>query len=101
MPYIDGASAWDQASKRITVFEINRSEETEYPLDLDIRRFEGYRYEKHLELASNDLEGKNSFEDPERFRPVEKTDVNMEAGIYKTHVKPLSWNVFCFCKAEK
>lgn len=98
MPYIDAASAWDQEKGRLTVFAINRSEENEYPLTLDIRGFEGYVFAGHQEMFSQDLEARNTYEEPDLIKPAEHQGGVFENGIFKTHVRPLSWNVLIFQK---
>ena len=96
--FIDSASAWDKENERLAIFAINRSEENEYPITLDIKGFEGYKFDKHIVIRNNDMELKNSFDDPNVIVPSEITDGTVENGEFKTHVKPLSWNVFVFTK---
>ena len=96
--YVDSASAWNQDEETLTIFVINRNEETEYPIRVDIRGFEEYNFTKHIELHSENLDAKNSFEEPENIMPALKTGGTFENGIYSGHVKPLSWNVLCFQK---
>ncbi len=96
--YIDTACAFDENSGRLAVFVINRNEDSEYPLTLDIRGFEGYALEKHTEITTNDREAKNSFECPDTILPKENKEGKMEDGMFKTHVKPLSFNVLTFTK---
>ena len=98
LPYVDCASAWDEEAETLTIFVINRNPETEYPIRLDIRGFEEYNFNKHVELCSKELDAKNSFEEPELIKPVETADGRFENGIYDGHVKPLSWNVLQFRK---
>ena len=101
VPYVDCACAWDQEGERLTFFVINRNEETEYPLTLDILGFKGYTYDIHSALYTSDLECKNSYEEPERILPVLEQEGQLEDGIFKTHIKPLSWNVISFVKKDK
>lgn len=96
--YIDAATAWDKEQERVTVFVINRSEEEEYPLQIDLSGFEGYVPEQHIELSCDELDAKNSFEDPDRIKPVIKQEGTMKNGSFCTHVKPLSWNVISFVR---
>jgi len=96
VPYIDSACAWDKEKKRLTVFVINRNEDTEYPLALDISGFKEYTFDKHIEICSDDPDAKNSYEDPDKILPVENQRGVFADGELKTHVKPLSWNVIIF-----
>ena len=99
LTYIDSATAWNEAEETLTVFVINRNEETEYPIRVDVRGFEEYNFDKHIELCSENLDAKNTYEDPERILPSLKDGGTFKDGIYVGHVKPLSWNVICFKKA--
>lgn len=96
--YIDSACAWDQGNGMMTVFVINRSQEQEYPLNIDIRGFEGYGFDRHLELTTGDLELKNRYEEPDNIVPAQCSGDSFENGALSAHVKPLSWNVFLFQK---
>lgn len=99
--YIDAASAWDEEQGRLAVFVINRSEENEYPLTVDVSGFEGYEFVEHQELYSNDLELKNTYEEPDLLKPAEHQGGVFEKGLLKTHVKPLSWNVIILKKKSQ
>lgn len=96
--YIDAASAWDKEAGRVTVFVINRNEEDEYPLTIDIKGFEGYKPVSHIEMFSNDPEAKNSYENENLVVPASNTEYTFENGIFANHIKPLSWNVIVFEK---
>ncbi|MBO7334355.1 MAG: alpha-N-arabinofuranosidase, partial [Lachnospiraceae bacterium] len=56
------------------------------------------KFDKHIVIQNNDMELKNSFDNPNVIVPVKITDGTVENGEFKTHVKPLSWNVFVFTK---
>ncbi|MCQ2524270.1 MAG: alpha-L-arabinofuranosidase [Lachnospiraceae bacterium] len=96
--FVDAASAWDKEKEQLTVFVINKNEEEDYPLELDIKGFEGYNNVKHIELTSDNLEDQSSFENPDMFLPVEDSNVKIENGVAKACIKALSWNVFVFTK---
>ncbi len=96
--YIDSASAWDKDKERLTVFVINRSETEEYPIDIDIKGFEGYNSYRHVEMYSPDFDAKNSFDNEDLIVPRENTEGTLKDGIFTCHVKPLSWNVLVFTK---
>lgn len=96
--FIDAASAWDKENDRLTIFVLNRHEETDYPLTVDISGFEGYTFEQHLELYSEDMEVSNSYEQPDLLHPTVSTAATVTNGCLSTRVKPLSWNVLTFVK---
>ena len=95
MPYIDSASAWDKENKRLAVFVINRNQTEEYPLELDIRGFEGMNKIKHYELYSKDFDKKSSYQEPWKEPELNKA-ASISSGLATTKIKPLSWNVIVF-----
>ena len=97
--YIDAASAWNKEREQLAVFVINRSEENEYPLTLDVKGFEDYIFAGHQEMYTADPDAKNTYENPDVIKPVEHQGGVFENGVLKTHVKPLSWNVLLLKKA--
>lgn len=97
--YIDAASAWDQGQGRLAIFVVNRSEENEYPLTVDVRGFEEYIFEGHQEISGGDLERRNSYEEPDLLCPAEHPGGVFEKGLLKTSVKPLSFNVIVMKKS--
>ena len=93
--FIDSASAWDRDNKRLTVFAINRSEENEYPLTIDIKGFEGYKPVMATSMTAENLEVSNSYGN-EFIKPEEIAGSSFENGEFKAGIKPLSWNVYVF-----
>jgi alpha-N-arabinofuranosidase len=95
VPYIDAASAWDKDSGRLTVFAINRNHTEEYPLEIDVRGFEGTGSVKHYQMFSEDFEKKSSY-DKQWEAPAINDSACIKEGIASTKLKPLSWNVIVF-----
>nr|MCR5440902.1 alpha-L-arabinofuranosidase [Lachnospiraceae bacterium] len=93
--YVDAASAWDKGNKRLAVFVINRNEDSDYPLTVDIKGFEGYKVKLATSMTAPDLEVRNEFGN-EFIMPSEVKEYKLENGEFKMHVKPLSWNVLVF-----
>lgn len=100
VPFVDCASAWDQENDCLTVFVINRSEENEYPLTVDISGFAGYRFVRQLEMYTEDMDAQSSFDRQDLVLPVVRENAAFAEGKLTTSVKPLSWNVLCFEKEE-
>ena len=99
VPYIDTACAWDKENDTVSVFIINRSEDSDYTISLDAHNFEGYTFDKHMTLYSSDFDAKNSYENPNTILPKTVDDASFKDGTLTTTVKPLSWNVICLKKA--
>ena len=98
--YIDSASAWDKESGRLAIFAINRNEDAEYPLTVDIKGFENYRPSAVYSMRTDDLELKHSYGNDAVIAPEEVSGYTFENGELKLYVKPLSWNVFVFEEAK-
>ncbi|MBE5836156.1 MAG: alpha-L-arabinofuranosidase [Butyrivibrio sp.] len=94
--FIDAASAWDKDNNRLTVFVINRNEDAEYPLTVDLKGFEGYKPVNALALHTDNLDDKNTFENEDVLLPKHIENYSFENGELKLYVKPLSWNVLVF-----
>ena len=94
--WVDAACAWDAEGGTLNLFVINKNPDTEYSLDIDISAFGDYKFEKHLELYSEEFEAKNSFEAPDIIRPQENSKASYRDGILNASLKALSWNLFCF-----
>lgn len=99
VPYVDAATAWDKENDTVSVFVINRNAETDYPVSIDAHAFEGYTFKEHIAMYSEDLEVKNTYENPDALLPKTVKDASFENGILTTRVQPLSWNVLVFQKA--
>ncbi|MCQ2525278.1 MAG: alpha-L-arabinofuranosidase [Lachnospiraceae bacterium] len=96
--YVDAASSWDKENGRVAVFVINRNDDSEYPLTIDAKGFEGYKPVAHYETFSDDFEAKNSYENDKLIMPSENKGYTFENGVFKNHIKPMSWNVIIFEK---
>jgi alpha-N-arabinofuranosidase len=92
VPYVDSASAWDRENGRLNLFVLNRNEESEYSLTVDVRGFEGYRFVKQFEMYTDDLEASSSFDNPSLVLPKEKEDIlkyeeNIELSVFLKLIK--------------
>ena len=95
VPYIDTACAWNEKEGKLAVFVINRNQTEAYPIDLDVRGFDGIKTISHYEMYSKDFDKKSSFENDWR-QPETNPSAALRDGIASTLIKPLSWNVIVF-----
>ncbi|UCD09536.1 MAG: hypothetical protein JSU79_02530, partial [Dehalococcoidales bacterium] len=98
VPYIETAAAFDKANGNLIIFVINRNWKEDIQLELDVRSFEGYKFEEQLQLYTDDLNAANSYEDSNVVIPSVCQTAKCENNKVSTTVKKLSWNVFRFCK---
>ncbi len=99
--YIDSASAWDKENKRLSVFVINRNEDKDYTLNVDVSGFAGYKLKGHYQITApeNAPDKKSSVSEQEVYAPAENKSGSMKDGVYSANVAPLSWNVIVFEEA--
>ena len=100
--YIDSAAVWDKENRTLTVFAINRNEDDDYSLNVDVSGFKNIKGVKHYEIFSDkaDPAKKSSVDAQDVYAPVENTSGKFNDGVYSVSVKPLSWNVFVFDMEE-
>ena len=95
---VQAAAALNEEAGELTAFVINADLEEEQELRLEIRGFEGWRFEEHLEMAEADPEVFNSWEHPDAIVPRKNGKTKAEKGILTAVLKPQSWNVLRFKK---
>ena len=97
LPFIDTAAAYDADTGALSLFVINRDWEDDHTLEININAFGGYKLIEHIELYSDDMDAKNTYED-EKIKPSANSDAKLTDGKCTSRVKKLSWNVFRFEK---
>ncbi len=98
--FIDTAAAYNKETGELTIFAINRNWEDSNEIELDVSGFEGISFIEHIEMYTDDLSKRNTFENPDAITPVMNQETKFAKGILTGTVKPISWNVFRF-KVEK
>jgi len=94
--YIEAAAA--KNDDELAVFVINRDWNDDANLTLDVEAFEGYEFKEHVQLYTDDLDARNTYENPEALIPSVNENVKFENGALSAEVKKLSWNMFLFKK---
>lgn len=98
VPYIDTAVAYDEENGELNLFVINRNWEEDNDIELDVKAFEGYHFVEHIEMFSEDMNARNTYEQPDTIVPTVNTNASFKDGKLTANVKKLSWNVFRFQK---
>ncbi len=93
VPYVDAATSWNETTGELSVFVINRSLDTTQALTLDVRGFENIAFVEHIEMFSDDIDAKNTYENPDAILPRKNPSAKFEAGVLEATLQPLSWNV--------
>ena len=95
---VQAAAALDEEAGELTVFVINADREEDQELKLDVRGFEGWRFEEHLEMYARSAEDFNSFDHPEVLVPRANGKASLEKGVLTATLRKESWNVLRFKK---
>ncbi len=91
--YLQAAAALSPDESGLAVFVINADQEEPHELTLDLRGFDGWRFEEHSVLRASDPEARNTFEQPDTIRPAACRDTRFERGVCTAVLPPLSWSM--------
>jgi alpha-N-arabinofuranosidase len=98
IPFLDTAAAVDENAGELNIFVINRKWDGDMSVDIDVSGFEGWKFVEHIQMYSDDLSARNSYDDPNVLLPTINKDTTFDNGKLSTNMKRLSWNVFRFTK---
>lgn len=89
---IEGAATVNDETGEAAIFYINKDQQNDIPVELDLRGFEGYKLLEHTEMYTGDPDARNSFENQEVLKPGTVAGSKLENGRMSTTAKKLSWN---------
>lgn len=98
IPFLDTAAALDENTGELNIFVINRKWDGDMSAEIDISGFEGWQFVEHIEMYSDDLSARNTYDEPNVILPVIGNNTRFENGKLSANMKRLSWNVFRFKK---
>ena len=100
VPTVQAAAALNGEAGELTVFAINADLNEAQELTLDLRGFEGWRFEEHIEMFAKDPDAVNTWDHPDRILPRRNGDTRCDGGILTARLEKGSWNVFGFRSAK-
>ena len=95
VPFIS-AIAVSNENGDLTIFCLNREEQDNFLLSINLRDFPGYDLAEYLQLSHPDRNAVNSQVFPDLVKPVSGKTGTFENGYYQLEIPPLSWNVLRF-----
>ncbi len=98
VPYLVASTAYNEKAGELTVFAVNRNPLERMSVELDLSGFEGYEFKEHIELYSDEINLKNTYENPNAVVPKINPATKGEGGKVSAQLQSLSWNVFRFVK---
>ncbi|MBR3493905.1 MAG: alpha-L-arabinofuranosidase [Clostridia bacterium] len=94
VPVVQAGAALDEAAEALNVFVVCGDAGESQPLELDVRGFEDWRLEEHVEMFAEDPHAANTWEHPDAILPRRNPDTRLDKGIVTAQLHPDSWNVF-------
>lgn len=95
-PVLTTALVNNEEEEAITVFCLNIDKDTTHQLDLDLRSFGAVSMIMRQELSGPDMNAKNTFDHPDRIKPVLLATDPGASERCSLAIKPRSWNVIRF-----
>ncbi|MEH0548342.1 alpha-N-arabinofuranosidase [Streptomyces sp. B21-105] len=93
VPLLHATAVLDDETGDITVFAVNRGQDTALPLEIDLRGTDARTVVEHLTLADGDPEAVNTADRPDRVTPHAAAGTTLTGGVLHTELEPLSWNM--------
>lgn len=90
---VDVAVTHDAEAGALSVFVVNRHQEQDARLSVDLRAFPGYRLIEHLVLADPDLRATNTQRRPDRVTPQPGNGSDADGTALAVRLPPVSWSV--------
>jgi len=91
VPLIDAVATHDEATGRIAIFLINRSQTDEAAVTIDIEALSGARLVSAQTLSDADVNAKNTLEQPDRVALADNGSVTVSGGAVSVTLPPVSW----------
>lgn len=95
-PLVEAAAVYNKEADELRVFALNCNQENDTEFELEFNGFEEYEISEHHILAGDDLEAKNTFENPDNITMKEVDISSVENNTVK--LPKLSWNVLVLKK---
>ena len=93
VPLLHATATYDDATGDVCVFAVNRSTTEHLPLTADLRGFDRLHVAEHCVLADDDLQARNTADQPDRVVPRPGRGARLEDGQLTVALPPVSWNV--------
>lgn len=95
-PVLATAVVLAEEKQEVTVFCLNIDKKQSHELQLELHELPPMTMTEHIVLSGNNLDEKNTFENPDAVVPHKVPAVNGEKGKFSIKIDALSWNVLRF-----
>jgi alpha-L-arabinofuranosidase len=93
VPLLHATATYDDDSGDVCLFAVNRSTTETLPVTADVRGFGALQIAEHSVLADDDLQARNTAEQPDRVVPRRGDGARLADGQLTVGLPPASWNV--------
>lgn len=101
VPYLESVVTHDPETGSLTILAVNRSTDSELPVEAELRYFPKGKVKEHIVLEHADRNACNTAEKPDAVVPHSRGTAALREGRLQARLAPLSWNVIrlegCFC----
>ncbi len=99
VPYLETMVTYNEEKSEMTIFAVNRSEDEEIIAEYDMRDFEGYTVDEHIQMAGHGAKDVNTADDPYNVIPETVTGTTeLDGGKLTAKLPAFSWNVIRLSK---
>ncbi len=96
VPVLQSAVVLNQEAGEVSIFVLNCDQQDDVEVSLDFRSFGRVNSIEHVVLKGNDLSATNSFQEPEKVKPVSLGITGLQTNQVDVVLSKLSWNVLRF-----
>ncbi|MCX6344198.1 MAG: alpha-N-arabinofuranosidase [Armatimonadetes bacterium] len=90
---IETVATMDEEKGALTLFAVNRSQDSGLPMEADFRQFPDYKVVEHIVLENADIKAINTIENPNTVAPHTNGSAKITDGKLTAVLPKLSWNV--------
>ncbi len=93
LPIVEPAVVYNEETDEVRVFVLNCSQDEDTEFEMELQGYGDKKVKKHLVLNGDDLEARNTFEDPDR---VVMKELEVPADSKKVVLPKMSWNIVIY-----
>jgi alpha-N-arabinofuranosidase len=93
VPAVTAAATWDQDTRRLALFLVNRDTGDDVVATVDVRALHPQSVTEQLVLSDNDVRATNTATAPDRVRPRTDRTAELDGGRLTVALPPVSWTV--------
>jgi len=101
VPYLEAVATLGEDEESAAIFAVNRSTTDPLPIEADVRGLGDMSPVEHIVMRSDDLNARNTAEEPQKVTPRSDGDAAVSEGILRATLPRASWNVIRLGSPER